>query len=202
MSVALEACESPLVLRLRPVIELTEDQFFSFCQINEEARIERKADGDLLIRPLKGAETAYRGMEVACELYEWAKGDRTGVALSNVGFLLANKAMRAPDAAWVLKERLRELTRRQKKKFLPLCPDFVVEVRSPSDALEVLKDKMAEYIANGARLGWLIDAPSRDVWVFRPGAEARRLAGRKKVSGAPELAGFVLDLRRIWEPDF
>ena len=103
--------------------------------------------------------------------------------------------VRAPDAAWVRKSRLHGLTARQKKGFLPLCPDFVIEVRSPSDRLRTVQAKMREYIEQGAALGWLIDGPDRRVYVYRPGAEVERLDDPPALSGDPELPGFVLDLK-------
>ena len=135
------------------------------------------------------------------QVWAWSERDGTGAAFdSNGGFVLPNGAMRAPDAAWVRRERLAELTAEQKRKFLPLCPDFVVELRSPTDPLAKIQTKMQEYLENGARLGWLIDPEERKVHVYRPGEPVRILENHEKVSGDPVLSGFFLDLRRIWEP--
>src|ERR671932_2756854 len=148
-------------------------------------------------------ETGNRNAILTTFLTTWALRDGTGAAFdSSTGFNLPNGATRAPDAAWVRRERLAALTAEQKKRFLPLCPDFVVELRSPSDRLAVIQDKMKEYMDNGARLGWLIDVPNREVYVYRPGTEAERVDEASELSGEPELPGFVLDLRAIWEAGF
>lgn len=117
------------------------------------------------------------------------------------GFVLPDRAMRAPHASWVRRERLVAFTSEQKKKFLPVCPDVVIEVRSPSDSRRVLEGKMREYVNNGARLGWLIDPAARRVDVYRPGRAIETLEGPESLSGDPELPGFTLDLRPVWEPD-
>jgi Uma2 family endonuclease len=191
------------LLHLRPVIELTDDQLFELCQINQELWIERTAEGDLVIMPPEGWETGNRSLTIGTLLTQWAWQDGTGVTTgSSTGFILPNGAMRAPDVAWVLRSRLTGLTAEQKQKFLPLCPDFVVEIRSPSDRLSTVQAKMQEYLDNGARLGWLIDAANRAVYVYRPNQPVERLENPTAISGEPVLPGFVLDLQRIWEPAF
>ena len=194
----------PVVLHMRPAIEMDEEQFFEFCQINRYWRIERTAGGDLEIMPPTGGETSDRNAEITTQLRLWAKRDGRGVAFDpSGGFLLANGATRSPDASWVLRERLANLTAEQKQKFLPLCPDFVAELRSPSDRLENIQDKMQEYLENGARLGWLIDPEGRRrVHVYESGKEVQILENPDEVSGDPVLPGFVLDLRPIWAPGF
>lgn len=189
----------PLVLHLRPAIEMSDEQFFQFCQLNDDLRIERTAEGDLEIMPPAGWESSRHNLGIAAQLWTWALRDGTGEATdSSGGFTLPNGAMRAPDAAWVRKSRLQGLTDRQKLGFLPLCPDFVIEVRSPSDRLRTVRAKMREYIEQGAALGWLIDGPNRRVYVYRPRAEVERLDDPSTLSGDPELPGFVLDLTLIW----
>lgn len=193
----------PVVLHTRPALEMDEDQFFEFCQINRDWRIERSAEGDLEVMPPTGWETGNRNIEIAAQLQMWARQDGTGLATdSSSGFRLPNGAVRAPDAARVRRERLTDLTDEQKQKFLPLCPDFVIELRSPSDSLDTLEGKMHEYLENGTKLGWLIDAANRQVYIYRPGAEVERVDKASELSGDPVLSGFVLDLRRIWEPGF
>ena len=193
----------PLVLRARPALTPTDDEFFEFCRQNSDLRIEQTAQGEWIIMPPTGGETGSRNSEVSRQLGNWARRGDAGVAFdSSTGFLLPNGAKRSPDASWVLRSRLAALTPEQKKKFLPLCPDFVVELRSPSDALADTQDKMAEYQDNGARLGWLVDAAERRVHVYRPGAVPDVLDAPLSVSADPELAGFVLDLARVWEPGF
>lgn len=201
---ALTTVESrPVVIRLQPVFDVTEDKFFEFCQLNAEWRIERTAQGEVLIMPPTGGETGSRDAEVITQLRTWARQDGNGVAFgSSTGFDLPNGATRSPDASWVERSRLEMLTTEQKKKFLPLCPDFVIELRSPSDRLDDLKEKMQEYIDNGARLGWLLDPISRRVYVYLPGSPVECLDNPQNISADPVLPGFKLDLARAWEPGF
>lgn len=193
---------SPYVtLRMSPALELTDEQFFNLCQINSDLRLERTAEGDIIVMPPTGGETGTRNTSITGQLYVWTKQDGTGTAFdSSTGFSLPNGSDRSPDAAWISHARLAQLTAEQKKKFIPLCPEFVIELRSQSDDLAELQAKMEEYIANGARLGWLIDPEERRVFVYRPGAAVEELKNVTQVSGEPELAGFTLDLREIWEP--
>lgn len=189
----------PVIIHLRPVVELTDDQFFEFCQLNRELRIERTAHGELSIMPLTGWETSEHNSEIGMQLRLWAKRDGTGVSSdSSGGFKLPNGATRSPDAAWITHARLATLSAEQKKKFLPLCPDFALELRSPTDSLSTLQAKMQEYIDNGARLGWLIDPEQRRVYVYRPEVPVEILENPETVSGDPVLPGFTLDLREIW----
>lgn len=191
------------LLHLRPVIKLTDDQLFELCQINQELWIERTAEGDLVIMPPVGGETSNRTITLVTLLTQWAWHDGTGVPTgSSAGYLLPNGAMRAPDVAWVLRSRLAPLSPEQKQKFLPLCPDFVVEMRSPSDRLSTVQAKMQEYLDNGARLGWLVDAANRAIYVYRPNQPVERLDNPIAISGETVLPGFVLELQNIWELGF
>ncbi len=189
----------PLIMHLRPVVEMTDDQFFEFCQINRDLRIERAAQGELLIMPPTGGETGERNAEISLQLRLWAKRDGTGTTFdSSSGFILPNGATRSPDAAWITRSRLTALSAEQRKKFLPLCPDFVVKLRSPTDNLTALQAKMQEYLDNGLRLGWLIDPEQQRVYVYRPQTPAEILENPETISGDPILSGFTLDLREIW----
>ena len=182
---------------------MTDEQFFEFCQINRDLRIERTAEGDVVIMPPAGGGTGARNSKINLQLGLWAKQDGRGVVFdSSTGFILPNGATRSPDAAWVERSRLRSLAPEQKEKFLPLCPDFVIELRSPSDPLAMVKEKMQEYISNGAQLGWLIDPTSRRVYVYRPGNDVECLENPTAVSADPTLTGFVLSLAEIWDPGF
>lgn len=193
----------PLAVQMYPVIDMSDDDFFAFCQLNRELRIERAATGEIIIMSPAGGETGSRNADLIATLYAWAKQDGRGVTFdSSTGFVLPNKAVRAPDAAWVRRERLAKLTPEEKQKFLPLCPDFVVELRAPADRLIDLQAKMVEYSENGASLGWLIDPQTRTVHVYRPGQAIETLVGATAVTADPELPGFVLDLASIWEPGF
>jgi Uma2 family endonuclease len=180
---------------------LTNDQLFEFCQQNKSLQIERNANGDLLLTPPVGFLTSVRNSEIITQLRTWADGDRRGVASgSSAGFFLPNGALRAPDAAWTLRSRLRAIPKQQIEKFVPLCPDFVIELKSPSDTLSTLQAKMTEYIDTGARLGWLIDPYRRQVHVYRPTSDPEILDNPASLSGDPELTGFTLDLEPLWNP--
>jgi Uma2 family endonuclease len=192
----------PVVLKLTPVINLTDDQLFELCQLNRDWRIEYTAQGELIVMPPTGWETGSQNAEITSQLRWWARGDQTGVASdSSPGFKLPNGTTRSPDAAWVRRSRLTGLTREQKQKFLPLCADFVIELRTPTDNLQAVLDKMQEYMDNGAQLGWLLDPLTRRVHVYLPQRPPEILEAPNSVSADPLLPGFVLDLRKIWEPD-
>ncbi len=189
----------PLVLRTRPALDVTEDQFFEVCQLNRDLRIERTAEGEWLIMPPTGGDTGNRNANINWQLFGWARQDGTGLAYdSSTGFRLPNGAMRSPDGAWLRKDRLAEITPEDRQRFMPICPDFVLELWSPSDRLADVQAKMTEYVANGARLGWLVYPPERCVFVYRPDAPVERLDQPETMSGEPVLPGFALDLREIW----
>jgi Uma2 family endonuclease len=191
-----------VTLRIRPAIELTDDEFFALCQINRDLRFERTSQGDIIIMAPTGAETGVRNSSITGQLYNWAKLDGTGAVFdSSTGFKLPNGADRSPDAAWIPRSRLATVTAEQKEKFLPLCPDFVVELLSPSDDLVDVQAKMTEYIGNGAQLGWLIDPEMRKIHVYHPRKAVVVLENIEEIAADPELPGFVLDLREIWEPN-
>jgi Uma2 family endonuclease len=193
----------PVVLQTYPAFDMSNEQFFEFCQQNRDWRIERTAGGELIIMPSAGWKTGSRNALINASLTMWALQEGTGIAAdSSTGFDLPNGATRSPDAAWVTRSRLATLTEEQKEKFLPLCPNFVIELRSPSDRLKAVQEKMQEYLDNGAQLGWVIDPSERRVYVYRPGAAMECLDNPTTVSGDPELPGFVLDLTHIWEASF
>lgn len=188
----------PLVVRVP--LEVSDDQFFDFCRMNEDLRIERTAQNEIVIMPGTGGRTGNRNMRLGARLFNWALDDGSGEVFdSSTGFILPNSAIRSPDASWVSKPRLALLTEAQKVKFLPLCPEFVIELRSPSDRLPELRAKMQEYIDNGAQLGWLIDPDARRADVYRPGSPLETLESPETLSAHPVLPGFVLNLREIWE---
>lgn len=198
----LQPRETWLTLHLSPAVELTDEQFFELCQLNSDLRLERTAEGDIVVMPPTGGETSNRNGEITRQLGNWTKRDGTGAAFeSSAGFKLPSGADRSPDAAWVSHERLAQLSPEEKRKFVPLCPDFVIELISPTDSLAATQAKMIEYIENGARLGFLIHPDARRVYVYRPGATVEELKDIAEVSGEPELPGFTLDLCEIWEPN-
>ena len=189
-----------VILHFGPVLKkLTDREFLEFCQLNRDLRIERTSDGDLVIMPPTGGSSGRRSFTLAGLFFAWVEADGTGIGFdSSTGFTLPNGAMRSPDAAWVKRSRWEALTQEQRREFPPLCPDFVVELRSPTDALRTLKAKMREYVANGALLGWLIDPIEKKVYVYRPSAEVICLDNPKTISGDPVLPRLVLDLQRLW----
>jgi Uma2 family endonuclease len=188
-----------IVLDLRPVVSLSDEQFYELCRANSELRIERTAEGEIEIMPPTGTKTGRRNSKLNQELANWAEADGNGYVFdSSTAFKLPNGAVRSPDASWIRRERYDALTPEEQDKFSPICPDFVVELRSPTDTVEKLQAKMEEYIANGAQLGWLIDPFERRVYVYRPQAQAEALDDPEAVSGEPLLKGFVLNLQEIW----
>lgn len=190
---------STVVVRLRPDEPLSDDEFFDFCQKFSTERVEQTADGEIIIMPPTGFDTSKRNAKIVRRLSNWAEVDGRGeVTESNGEYILPNGAKRAPDAAWLLKERIEKIPVETRAKFLPLCPDFVIELTSPSDTLKDVQEKMREYIENGTQLGWLIHPKTEQVFVYRPNAEVEILEKPETVSGEPLLKGFELNLREIW----
>src|SRR5215217_1043597 len=178
---------------------VTPEQFEELCRDYSELRLELTSTGELIIMPPTGFQTGARNANLTSQLVVWATKDGSGVCTdSSGGFALPNGARRAPDAAWVKRERVDDLTKEQKEGFGPFCPDFVVEIRSPSDRLADLRNKMLEYIENGASLGWLIDPFKRQVYVYQANEDLVILDNPETVSGDPLLPGFTLDLTRLW----
>ncbi|MEH2042572.1 Uma2 family endonuclease [Nostoc sp.] len=186
----------PSTLKLK--IDLTDEQFFQMCQKNRDYRFERTASGELLIMPPTGSDTGNRNFDMVVELGIWNKQTKLGKGFdSSTGFTLPNGAERSPDASWVKIERWNALTPEQQEKFAPICPDFVVELRSRTDSLKELQEKMQEYIENGTQLGWLIDRKNKRVEIYRPGKDVEILDNPTSLSGENVLPGFVLDLQQI-----
>ena len=199
MHVALPESESPVKLVLDPEHLLTDDEYFAFCMANSNLRIERTAQGEIVIVPPVGGESDYRNTRLVTQLTNWAIQDGRGTAFgSSVEFILPSSAALSPDAAWVSHAKIDRLTKEQRRKFLRLVPDFVAEVMSPSDRLPVSQAKMDEWIANGVLLGWLIDGDAQTVYVYRIGKPMEKLTGVTSLPGDGPIAGFVLDLTAIW----
>lgn len=188
-----------LTVNFNSIIKLTDEQFFQLCQDNENLRFERNATGELIIMPPAGGETGNRNAGLTAQLWMWNELSKLGKVFdSSTGFKLPNGADRSPDAAWVKLESWDALTQEQKIKFPPLCPDFVVELLSPSDSLKVTQDKMQEYMDNGTRLGWLINRKTRQVEIYRVGQDVEVLENPVSLAGEDVLVGFVLNLESIW----
>ena len=186
-------------LYLPSSIKITDDQFFEMCQINELIKFERNADASLLLKPLLDGITSNINARLTTQLANWNDHESLGVAFgSDVGFILPNGAILSPNAAWIKLERWDALTDEEKQKFPPICPDFVIELLSPSDSLKTTQEKMKEYIDNGVRLGILINRKSRQVEIYIPGKEIEVLESPATVSGEDVLKDFVLNLGMIW----
>ena len=192
--------EEPIVLQMLPDLKMTEEQFFEFCQINRDLRIETNKLGELLIMPPTGSETGNREFNICVQLGLWSDEDGTGLAFSSsTGFTLSTGAKKSPDASWIKLERWQSLSPEEKEKFAPICPDFVLELMSPSDNLKTLQAKMTEYMEEpGVKLGWLIDRKERKVYIYRPGIATECLENPESVSGEPILPGFVLKMSKVW----
>ncbi|MBA3693259.1 MAG: Uma2 family endonuclease [Acidobacteria bacterium] len=190
----------PIVLDFRDVLKkINDDEFENFCRHNPDVELELTEEGELVIMPPTGGETRIRNFTLIGNFFNWLEKDKSGVGFdSSTVFKLPSGAKRSPDLAWVKNKRLNALSREEKKKFPPLCPDFVVKLRSPSDSLVNLQNKMKEYIKNGAALGWLIDPLEKKVHVYRPDAEIEVLDNPKQVSGEPLLKEFALNVKKLW----
>jgi Uma2 family endonuclease len=189
---------TPLTLEFRPVLELTDDLFTRICAANSDLRLERTAKGALEIMPPAGSDSGRTNSKLNVRLGLWAEADGTGELFdSSTGFTLPNSAIRSPDASWIVQDRWDALKPEQKATYAPICPDFVVELRSPTDAKRKLRSKMREYIDQGARLGWLIDRIDGTVEVYRPGRPVETLTRPATLGGEDVLPGLVLDLKGI-----
>ena len=187
-----------LALNIR-AIEMTEDQFLKLCSDNGDLRLELTAKRELIIMPPAGLESGWQEQELILQVGNWAKQDGTGRVFGpNAGYTLPNGAVRAPDVSWMPLSRWESLSREDQTKFGHTFPDFAIELRSLSDSLREVQDKMTEYLENGVRLGWLIDPQNQQVHIYRPGQPVEVLEKPDTVSGEPVLPGFVLDLTVIW----
>jgi Uma2 family endonuclease len=178
---------------------VTPEQFERLCRKHRDLRLELTSTGELIVMPPTGSQTGRRNSNLTYQLEAWARTDGRGICFaSSTGFALPNNARRSPDASWVKREKWDSLSEQQKERFAPLCPDFVVELRSPTDSLTQLRDKMLEYIANGASLGWLIDPSKRQVYIYTPDQELVILENPEIISGDPVLPGFKLKTDELW----
>ena len=208
---------SPLILQMPSSMKMTDEQFFEFCQMNRDLRIERNQYGEISIMPPTGSETGNRNSNIAGQLWVWSEEDGTGITFdSSAGFKLSTGAERSPDASWMKLERWNSLSAEEKQKFAPICPNFVIELRSKTDPsgsqslmgetpktallhnLKPLQEKMEEYMQEpGIQLGWLIDRKNKRVYVYRP-QSVECLENPDTVSGEDVLPGFVLNMSKVW----
>ncbi len=190
-----------LAINIPPTLTLTvtREQFIELAIANRELQLERTATGELIVNPPTGGGTGYRNLDIEGQLWLWNRRTGLGKAFnSSTGFHLPNGADRSLDASWMRQERWDTLTPEEKEGFLPLSPDFVVELRSKSDNMKPLRDKMKEYMENQVRLGWLIDRKNRKVEIYRLNREVEVLDNPATLSGEDVLPGFVLDLAEVW----
>lgn len=180
-------------------LSITHEQFVQLALANRELQLELTATGKLIIMPPTGGETGKRNAEIEGQLWLWNRQRNNGIVFnSSTGFLLPNGSIRSPDAAWVRLDKWQALAPEQRENFLPLCPDFVVELRSKNDNMPKLRDKMKEYLDNGVCLGWLIDSKNKKVEIYRLGKQVEVLENPASLSGEEVLPGFILDLTEVW----
>lgn len=200
MANAFQGCSmTALTLNLDSIVRLTHDQFYRLCQENRDVRLALTATGALIVMPPTGWESGNRNIRLAARLQNWAEADATGMAFdSSTGFILPSGAVRSPDVAWVALERFTAMLKLSPEAFLPLAPDFVIELWSASDRLQPLQLKMREYVENGVRLGWLINPQDKAVEIYRVGGEVEVLRVPEALSGEDVLPGFVMKVQDIF----
>jgi Uma2 family endonuclease len=180
-------------------VDLTDEQFYRLCRDNPELRFELTSHGELIIMSPTGSKTGWRNSKFNQRLANWSEANGSGICFdSSTGFTLPNGAKRSPDAAWVRREVWDSLTEEQQDQFAPICPDFVVELRSSNDSLADLQDKMTEYIENGARFGWLFDPETRRVYIYRSDRKTECVETPSSITGDPVLPGFTFYPSEIW----
>ncbi len=191
--------ELELPVRLRTERPMTDEELMRFSRVNGPLRIEQESNGELTVMSPTGSEGGGANAEILLDLGNWAREDGRGKVFdSNAGFRLPDGSVRAADVAWVSLPCWNALSREQQRRFAPLCPEFVVELRSPSDRLSDLQAKMRLWVNNGAQLAWLVDPERRVVEVYAPGREPRLIENASRVEGEGPIAGFVLELARVW----
>jgi len=188
----------PATLTAHP---MTDEEFAAFCAEHPDLFFEMTAEGEIIVMPPTYSLTGARNHGVGFRLGIWAEQDGRGIVCdSSTGFVLPNGARRSPDSAWTLKSRIEQLDPASREGFWHLCPDFVIELKSSTDRPRVIKNKMREYLANGAQLGWLIDPDHRSVAIYRPDGEVETRSNIDSIEGEGPVAGFVLDLSFVWNP--
>lgn len=198
MAFVLDEGYLPATLTVGP---MTDDAFAELCAEHPDLAFEMTAHGELIVMPPNFTFTGAQNNELSAQLRDWARRDKRGLSFdSSTGWKLPNGARRSADAAWVDKRRIQQLAPGSFGKYWPLCPDFVIELRSSTDRLRVLREKMAEWLANGAQLGWLLDPDTQSVEIYRPGYEPELRTNLNTLAGEGPADGFVLDLLPVWDP--
>ncbi|MBK4732747.1 Uma2 family endonuclease [Oxynema sp. CENA135] len=189
-----------ITIDLNSITPIDDEQFYQLCRANPELKFERNANGEILIMSPTGGETGNCNAELLIEFGIWNRQTQLGKLFdSSTCFKLPNGANRSPDLAWIKLERWEGLTAPEKEKFPPLAPDFVLELKSPTDRLSTLQAKLEEYIENGVKLAWLIDRETHRVEVYRPGQDKQVFEKPATLSGEEILPGFVLSFEKIWK---
>lgn len=198
MSFLISDANLPATLTASP---MTDEEFSAFCAEHPDLNFEMTAEGEIIVMAATPSVTSFRNSDVTGQLYVWARKSRNGfLGESSGGFVLPNGARRSPDASWTLRSRLKVGETLNLEGFWHLCHDFVIEIKSSSDRLATLRNKMREYLENGAQLGWLIDPERRLVEIYRTGGEVESHTGTAQITGEGPVAGFVLDLTYVWDP--
>jgi len=198
-STTVESSVPPVLALNVQSVRLTDEQFEKLCWDNPDLRIELTSRGELIVMPPTGLETGWRNSILTHRLTEWAQRDGSGLAFdSSTLFTLPDGSKRSPDASWIRRERVQQLSKKERKGFALIAPDFVIELRSPSDRWSVLEEKMLDYIVNGVRLAWLIDPEAMRVFVYRPTQAVEALDNPTTILAEPELPGFALNVQEIW----
>jgi Uma2 family endonuclease len=200
MQLVLPDITEPEKLTFGPLQGMTDDEYFDFCVANPDVRFERSPQGEIVIVPPAGSESDHRSLRAGAQLLHWADSNDRGTAFgSTAEFILPSGAGYGPDAAWVSNERLSKVTREKLRKFPPVCPNFVIEVMSPSDRLKKAKEKMLAWMAEGVELAWPIDGDHETVYIYRAGStEPEKRTGIVKLAGEGPVKGFTLNLGQIW----
>ena len=180
---------------------MTDEQFAEFCSEHPDLFFEMTAEGEIIVMAPTYSLTGARNNQILHQLTGWAEQDTRGVVNdSSTGYVLPSGARRSPDASWVARDKIKQLSKESLEGFWHLCPAFVIELKSESDRMPVLRRKMQEWIRNGAELGWLIDPAARSVEIYRPNSQTRLLTEIMSVSGEGPVEGFVLNLPPVWDP--
>lgn len=188
-----------LPIQIPPMLKVTQEQFEQLAIVNRDVRLERTATGELIIMPPTGGNTGKQNLDFEGQLWFWNRQTKLGIAFNSfTAFHLPNGADRSPDAAWISNKRWNALSPEQQDTFPPLCPDFVIELRSKTDSMKTLREKMQEYLDNGLLLGWLIDTKNKKVEVYRQNQSVEVLDNPSTLSGENILPGFILDLQGVW----
>lgn len=188
-----------LSLKLSPTITVSLEQFWQICEQNSDLQLEWSSQGELIIMPPTGGETGRSNANITAQLWLWNDQKQLGEVFdSSCGFILNNGAVRSPDCAWISTGKWQSISPSQRQKFLPLCPDFVIEILSPTDNVKITRAKMQEYMDDGCMLGWLINCSTQEVEVYTLKKDVEILTHPMEVSGGEILPGFTLNLNKIW----